>query len=408
MTHSILFMSFGQSNADCHNAGPAFDRPILDDPRIVLPNDGFGFRGVMGRPRTKVIDGFVPSYGFDPKCQSSGVATAVRFLHDANDADIGQVIVRSGAKGGRPLVGRIHRDRVIEGIFREHDGTASILMLSMIEDIQQMAAAADEMGQPIHHMFIPFYHGEADRNTPRAEYIALLTQMMDIIDDAAIDLGIPTTWLLTQASGTAPMHNGNAWENRLGIKDIADIRPNAAFANANYAMPLFDSAHLDATGKVLTGEQVGRCAARIHNGQMPTAPIAPISATTDGCSIHVQLRTPATTVIDRECVPAPRFTDGFEVTGQAADFVQSITPTADGHLTLTCAGPVPAGCQLNYAYSRRSHNDPTEDVLYPFGRGCLRTTQSVASLILPDRELHDWVPAFSIDVTHPDAAEQAA
>lgn len=408
MTHSILFMSFGQSNADCHNAGPAFDHPVLDDSRIVLPNDGFGFRGVMGRPRAKVIDGFVPAFGFDPKCQSSGVAAATRFLHEVDDDQIAQVIVRSGAKGGRPLIGRIHRDRVIEGIFREHDGTASILMLSMIEDIYQIAAAADEMGQPIHHIYIPFFHGEADRNTPRATYIDLLTQMMDIIDDACADIGIPTTWLLTQASGTAPMHNGNAWENRLGIKDLAVQRDNAVFANANYALPLFDSAHLDATGKVLAGEQIGKCAAQVYRGGVTSAPITPVAAIADGSMIRVRFNRVLNAVIDRDSIPAPQFTDGFQITGQDADFVQSVDPTPDGHLTLTCAGPVPANCQLNYAYARRSHNDPTEDVAYPYGRGCLRTSQSEASLILPDRALHNWVPAFSVPIAQTAVDEKAA
>ena len=398
MKNSILFMSFGQSNADCHDAGPAFDHPVLDDPRIVLPNDGFGFRGIMGRQRKKAIDGFVPSYGFDPKCQSSGVATATRFLHDVNDKTIGQVIVRSGAKGGRPLIGRIQHDRVIEGIFKEHDGTDAILMLSMIEDIYQIAATAADIDLPIRKIYIPFYHGEADRNTPRDTYIELLGKLMDHVDNAAAGIGIPTKWLLTQASGTGPTHTGNAWANRLGIADIAKNRPNAAFANANYALPLFDSSHLSATGKVLAGEQVGRCAARLHNGVISPDIIRPLHATPDGNHIHVQFRTPVNTIVDRNTIPAPLSTDGFSVDGQAPDFVTEAIPTEDGHLTLICAGPIPDNCQLNYAFARRSHTDPSEDVQYAFGRGCLRTPNSITSLILPQMELHDWVPAFSIRV----------
>ena len=398
MKRSILFMSFGQSNADCHTAGPAFDTPILNDPRIVLPNDGFGFRGVMGRNRSKVIDGFVPAYGFDPTCQSSGVAAATRFVHDVDDTHIAQVIVRSAAKGGRPLIGRIHKGRVIDGIFREHDGKAAFLMLSMIEDIYQIAATAEEMSAPIHSIYIPFYHGEADRNTPREEYVTLLTQMMDIIDDAAADIGIPTHWILTQASGTAPLHNGNAWENRLGIKDIAENRANAAFASANYALPLFDSAHLDATGKVLAGERVGACAARIENGRAVDPIVRPVRAVADGDRVHINFRNPIQTIVDRGSLPAPQFTDGFQVTGQSADFVRHATPTSDGHLMIQCAGPVPADCHINYAFTRRTQTDPTEDVQYPYGRGCLRTTRSTPSLILPDIMVHDWVPAFSMPI----------
>jgi hypothetical protein len=408
MTDSILFMSFGQSNADCHNAGPAFDHPVLDDPRIVLPNDGYGFRGVMGRPRKKVIDGFVPAFGFDPTCQSSGVAAATRFLHEVNDDTISQVIVRSGAKGGRPLVGRVHRDRIIEGIFREHDGTAAILLLSMIEDIYQIAAAAIDMGKPIRKIFIPFFHGEADRNTPRDTYIELMMQLMDIIDDAASDIGIPTTWLLTQAAGTAPTHDGNAWENRLGIKDLAELRPNAAFASTNYALPLFDSAHLSAAGKVLAGEQVGRCAARLENGDNAGSVVKPEIALADGREIHLRFGTPIDTILDRSTIPTPLFTDGFCVAGQALDFVTEVIPTTDGHLRLICADTIPENCRLTYAFATRAKNDPSEDVQYPYGRGCLRRTESVPSLILPEQELHEWIPSFSIDITHPDTLQAVA
>ncbi len=408
MTHSILFMSFGQSNADCHTAGPAFDHPVLDDPRIVLPNDGFGFRGTRGFARKRMIDGFIPAYGFDTKCQSSGIASAARFLHEINDDTIGQVIVRSGAKGGRPLVGRKHGERIIDGIFRQHDGTAAMLLLSMIEDIYQIAAAADEMGQPIRQIYIPFYHGEADRNTPRDTYNALLTEMMDIIDDAAADIGIPTVWLLTQPSGTAPSHSGNAWENRLGIKDVADRRPNAVLANANYAMPLFDPSHLDATGKVLAGEQIGRCAARLHNGEGAPAMISPREATAIGNKIHVRFHAPVKTTIDKVSIPAPLFTDGFLVEGQPADFVRRAIPTPDGHLTLICNGPIPDDCKLNYAYAGRTQSDPTEDVAYPYGRGCLRKSDSTASLILPHMKLHEWVPAFSVQVLPAVAVQNVA
>ena len=398
MKHSVLFMSFGQSNADCHDAGPAFDHPVLDDPRIVLPNDGFGFRGTMGRQRKRVIDGFVSSYGFDLKCQSSGVAAATRFLHDANDEMIGQVIVRSGAKGGRPLMGRIQKNRVIEGIFKEHDGTDAILMLSMIEDIYQIAATAAHINLPVRMIYVPFYHGEADQNTPQNTYIELLGQLMDRVDNAADNIGIPVKWLLTQASGTAPTHAGNAWASRLAIPDIAKSRPNAAFANANYALPLFDASHLSATGKVLAGEQVGRCAARLHNGEIIPDIIRPLYATPDGSQIHVHFQTPVDTIIDREMFPAPLSTDGFSIDGQEPNFVIKAMPTADGHLTVFCAGPVPDNCQLNYAFSRRRKTDPSEDVQYAFGRGCLRTPNSIASLIIPQMELQDWVPSFSIPV----------
>jgi len=213
-------------------------------------------------------------------------------------------------------------------------------------------------------------------------------------------------WLLTQPSGTSPTHAGNAWENRLGIKEVADRRPNAVLASANYAMPLFDPSHLSATGKVLAGEQIGRCAARIHNGEGTPATINPREAIANGNKIHVRFHHPVKTTVDRVSVPAPMFTDGFHIDGQPADFVRRAIPTPDGHLTLFCNGPVPEDCKLNYAFAARRGNDPTEDVAYPFGRGCLRKTESTASLILPNMDIHEWVPAFSVPVTQAAAQTQ--
>jgi hypothetical protein len=98
-------MPFGQSNADLHDAGPAFESTFLDDDRVVVPNDGHGFRGTQGRPTKREITGFQKAYGYETRAQSLAQPAAVRFLRHCHDDDIQQVIIRSGAKGGRPLIG---------------------------------------------------------------------------------------------------------------------------------------------------------------------------------------------------------------------------------------------------------------------------------------------------------------
>lgn len=77
-----------------------------------------------------------------------------------------QVIVRSGAKWGRPLMGRIDKNRVIEGILKEIDGTDAILMLSMIKNVYQTAATAARSNPLICIVHVILYHREADKSTP--------------------------------------------------------------------------------------------------------------------------------------------------------------------------------------------------------------------------------------------------
>ena len=79
---------------------------------------------------------------------------------------IAQVIVRSGAKWGRPLMGRIDKNRVIEGILKEIDGTDAILMLSMIENVYQTAATAARSNPLICVAHIILYHRETNKSTP--------------------------------------------------------------------------------------------------------------------------------------------------------------------------------------------------------------------------------------------------
>ena len=403
MSHSILFMTFGQSNADCHDAGPAYDVPVFDDPRIVLPNDGFGFRGTIGRTTTQPIDGFVPSYGFSPKVQSSGVAAAARYLNALSSATPDdmptQVIVRSAAKGGRPFIGYLKDDREIAGIFKAHTGAYSQIFQNLLIEIKKIAAVTRAQGAPLRHVFLPFFHGEADRATDRDVYTSVATEMMDIVDQTVHALGITSHWLLTQPSGTAPTHGGNAWANRMSVLEIATQRPNAHFASANYALTLADAAHLSAESKVIAGELIGLTAARIVTGQTDqNRPVLVQDITATGNEITVTFDTDVPLALDQSAFPSPKMNFGFQVAQQAPDFVTDATVIDGTTLRLTCAGPVPVGVTLNYAFASQKRQDPGKDVIYPFGRGCLREMNSLSSCILEDKSLKRWVPAFSVPI----------
>ncbi|UWQ99963.1 hypothetical protein K3729_04040 [Rhodobacteraceae bacterium S2214] len=406
MTSSLLMMPYGQSNADHHDAGPAFTSDFLDDDRVVIPNDGHGFRGTHGRAPKRPMTGFQKAYGRDMRIQSLALPAAVRYLKHRRDHDIEQVIIRSGAKGGRALLGVKKGDRDIDGIFRSATGEISFILDSYLSQARDIIDIAARKRRPVSRVMIPFLHGEADKGTPYAVYLAELTAMMDYVDQAFADMDLPVHWLMAQPSGTSPTHAGNAWQNRMAIQDIADTRENASCVIANYGYELADAAHLNARSKVMAGELIGMQAAAIDNGRY-VPHIRPDHVTASDNTITVTFRGAPKLEIDRTRFPQPRCNFGFQVMGQAVDFVEAVEVSEDGALRLTCAGPLPAQFTLNYAFASRTHADPTEDTSYPFGRGCLREAWIGASLVLPGEQLLRWVPGFTIGVRN-EAKSKAA
>ncbi|MFT5000874.1 MAG: hypothetical protein ACI861_002218 [Paracoccaceae bacterium] len=61
---NVLLIAFGQSNADVHTAGPRYSSPLWDDPDILVPDDGSGIRGHMGRKAQPSFTGFQPAHVF--------------------------------------------------------------------------------------------------------------------------------------------------------------------------------------------------------------------------------------------------------------------------------------------------------------------------------------------------------
>jgi hypothetical protein len=388
-------MPYGQSNADHHVAGPAFQSDFLNDDRVVVPNDGHGFRGSQGRPTKRPITGFQTAYGRQMHTQSLALVAAVRFLKHRRDRDIDQVIIRSGAKGGRPLLGFEKNGVPIEGIYKDAFGDLSPVLGSFLQQARDIIAIAQRKNRPVARAFIPFLHGEADRASSRDAYATNLMAMMDVVDQAFDEMCVPTFWLLTQPSGTSSTHNGNAWPNRMAIQDVADARENAALVCANYGYSMIDASHLSAEGRVLVGELIGVQAAAIENGKFGRH-VRPASVHAQGNMINVTFCGAPDLTIDQDRFPKPRLNFGFHVEGRAPDFVRHAEITDQGTLRLTCASDLPPNFKLNYAYASRTKKDPVEDTVYPFGRGCLREAWLGASLVLPGEQLLKWVPAFSI------------
>lgn len=399
MSKSLLIFSYGQSNADCHDAGPSFTAKCLRDPRIVVPNDGYGFRGLVGRPRKKPITGFEPAFDNAPLVQSIGHAAAARYLLENPKTAYSKIIVRSGAKGGRPLCGFKNGDRDIYGIYLDSAGDLSPLLMDMFEDIRQIAAAAKAEGAPIDHVVIPFFHGEADRSATRSGYTAVLSDMMNVIEKRLAKLDLPVTWLMTQPSGTSASHAGNAWANRMSVLDICDARANVHFASANYAYELCDAAHLNATSKALIGEKLGLQMSNVLHG-VPLAPTKLLHARMDGTTIDLTFDGPYGVKLVQRELPNPHTPYGFEIDGRSDQLIKRVRQIGTHQVQLHCALPVCASQgELRYAFSRNVRGQSDDETLYPFGRGGLCENWETKSSVIPRRRVRRWVPGFALPLS---------
>lgn len=393
---SILLFFFGQSNADVFPSKPPLDHPLEQDPRILTPNDGWGVRGCLGRAQRQPISGFDPAFGKTDKGQSMGIAAAARILHDLPDADAPRVIVRSGAKGSMRLDGFTHRGRDHFGLITDHLGEASPILTSYLEVGRQIVQAARDAQHPVGHVYIPFFHGESDMRLPRTTYATRLSHLIGVVDSTFAEMGLETTWLLTQPGGTSSEGNGNHWPNRLALWDVADRHDNAYLVAANYAYPMQDHSHIGATGKALIGEKLGIVISRLMAGAPPDLP-RPIDWRHSEGFLEVRFAPGTELILDRAQFPAPNAPDGFSTSPEPALQVAQAELSRDGVLRLRLSEPRPARpfC-LNYAYRDLHKRNQTPSDGYPFGRGCLRAAAGTRSILLPEYEIYDWVPAFSL------------
>lgn len=396
MGQSLLILHYGQSNADCHNAGPAFDAECLRDPRIVVPDDGYGFRGLAGRPRRKQIENFIPAHEDAPLVQSIGKAAAARYLLETPDTAYSQIIVRSSAKGGRPLCGYRKGDRLVDGIFLDADGDLSPLLTDMFEDVRQIVGVAEDMGEPITEVVIPFFHGEADRAADRSAYATVLMDMMNVVEEKFAEMGLQPHWLVTQPSGTSGGYAGNAWDSRMSVLDVCAERSNAHFVAANYAYELIDAAHLSGTGKALVGEILGQQIARVLH-ETSLEPTKVVSATMDEYWIDLTFDGPFGITLDDSHFPAPHVPHGFEIAGRSDQSVTSVEVLSNTELRIHCSQPLSTTQgQLQYAFSSNAGCKYNDESKFPFGRGSLCEDWAVPSAIVPDTVLRRWVPGFAI------------
>ncbi|WP_373356499.1 hypothetical protein [Pseudoroseicyclus sp. CXY001] len=383
---SLLIMAFGQSNADVHNAGPRLAAAPLEDPRLVIPDDGAGFRGHMGLAPKRPVSGFTPFAPFERRVMSLTGAAGARVLHEMGEAAPARIILRSGAKGGRRLLGLRQGEREVDGLLRTCAGDVSPLFASLLRVIAEICEAAAGQGPEVGAIAFVFAHGESERRMERGTYVGLLHEMMDQVAEVLAPLALPLHWHLVQAAGPGAEGAGNAWPNRLALADIARARPDASLAAAAYPWPLADGVHYSAEGKALLGEVLGRAIAGQLSGT-PRALPELARAEAEGTRLRLAFTGPELT-LDPD-PPAGRH--GFAMArGEVAEVA------ASGHeVEITLAAPAGPG-GLSYAYAPWSRGTRSGHPHAALGGGALRSVAAVPSILIPGRRLHDWAPAFAL------------
>ncbi|WP_167803290.1 hypothetical protein [Pseudoroseicyclus tamaricis] len=386
---SLLIMAFGQSNADVHNAGPRLEAPPLEDPRLVVPDDGHGFRGLMGQAPKGPITGFEPFAPHERRVMSLTAAAGARVLHEMGPEAPARVILRSGAKGGRRLLGLRQGAREVDGLLSTCSGDLSPLFEAFLRVTSEVCDAAMRDGPEVGAIAFLFAHGESERQMVRAEYAARLGGMMDVTADVLAPLGLPMHWHLVQAAGPGAEGAGNAWPNRLALADVATARGDATLAAAGYPWPLEDGVHYSAEGKALLGEALGRSIAAQLSGQPRTLP-HPVAAVAEGARLLLDFAGEGPLALDH--APASG-RHGFEMARGEVTGVR-----VDGRrVEVTLAEPASGPEGLSYAWS--SWAKGTRLPAIPgaaLGGGGLRSAEGVASILLPGRKIYDWVPGFSL------------
>lgn len=384
---SILLMAYGQSNADAHPAGPRLPSLHLDDPRIVTPDDGAGISGHRGLCRQSAFAAFRPAARDGMRVQTVLQAAAARLLHELPGATT-QIVIRSAARGGRRLLGIMQGDRAVEGLLRDHDGSASALYHNAVATIRETVATARATGAPVRAVYILWLHGESDRALPRDAYATLFLDLVRRIGAETAHLGVPLRWLTVQPGGTATGGGGNDWPNRLSLFDAAVTAQTTPVA-AGHLCRYEDQSHYSAGAKAMLGEWLGHVVAKLERGieyRLPAIRRAEIS----GARLDLLLPAWASHF-------APLLPRGLVVREGRQDVAFTAQMPVQRRLTLHLSRHVsPDRLSVAYAFSRNTRPDRSVPVQRAHGWGNLRTTYQTASILRPGRTLWEPLPAFQL------------
>ncbi|MCT4334562.1 hypothetical protein MU516_17035 [Paracoccus sp. YLB-12] len=411
---SLLLLTYGQSNADGFIAGPRPDAALLADRRVLTTTRGTGLRGPAYLPDGSVKDA-VGMFHRDGKRLSAADLGTFHPLaeHDHRNCSLlhvagsilldrlsyDRVYARVFARGGARLVGKPAPNGVVTGIYRLADGSLSPILEDLCASAQEMASHARADGYIAEDAYILFIHGEADRTTPRQDYLAAFFEAKSYVDDRLAACGLRPKWLLTQSAGTGAEANGNDWLSRQACLDIAGAAAdNLEFLGPLYPYPLIDSVHHDAAAKMLIGELAAHAIESLESGLgwNPPMPMRWWCATESEVMIEVGCDDPL--AIHPH---ADKFENlGFSLHSREKNRILGVELAGDRVIKVALEGPIKGPLRLDYAFRRREAGMRDISSGFPFGGGSIRTTWAADSVLLPGQRMFMWLPGFRIEIAN--------
>lgn len=376
------------------------------DNRIVVLNDGYGHRGRLGQIGTGEATGFVQALADQQqdsqrrKAQSIALPTAAAVLRHAN-VPLSRVIIRSEAQGSRGLLGQRIGNRIQTGIYQEADGSVAGPFRNLVASARAAILLARAKGDRVTRAFVLFLHGEQDRGLSASVYLTHLNQMIEDLADRTADLDVQIEWMILEPGGTTWQGNGNAWQPRLAMQRLSQIRADAHLVGSGYGYPLDDGIHYSGGAKALIGEFFGAAiAARLNPGST---------------GLDWALRPPRPSQLLRQGnYAAIRFDGDIDLTPASADpFATHSGFSLDGSRIATVQQiaadeirvEVPQSIDwtnsaLSYAYLSFSQSRMKyAPSIFPVGRGGLRGAEGLKSIVFPQKRISQWLPAFRIDLS---------
>lgn len=378
------------------------------DNRIVVLNDGYGHRGRLGQSGGAEATGFVQALADQQqdsqrrKAQSIALPTAAALLRHSNLA-LSRVIIRSEAQGSRGLLGQRIGSRIQTGIYRNADGSVAGPFRNLLSSTRTAITLARAEGDRVSRAFVLFLHGEQDRGLPASVYLTHLNQMIEDLADHTADLNLGIEWLILEPGGTTWQGNGNAWQPRLAMQRLSQIRDDVHVVGSGYGYPLDDGIHYSGGAKALIGEFFGAAiAGRLDPGgtglDWALRPPRPAELLRQGH--HAAIRFDG----DIDLLPTgadPYAThSGFSLDGSRITAVEQVSAN---EIRVEVPQSIDwTNSALSYAYLSFSQNRMKfSPSIFPVGRGGLRGARGLRSIIFPQKGISQWLPAFRIDLSRP-------
>ena len=377
----------------------------FEDPRIVTLNDAAGIRGHLGHEPRSSSDGFCQAYFHQAErpllreMQSNGIPCAAHILRHLHNADTMQICVRSESRGSLGLLGRhLNKGGGITGIYKDVDDALAQPFLNLAETIRTCWQFAKDSNAPMRKAFIRFAHGEADRGMTRVEYFEIARQMIADLQSFIADLELDLHWLILEPAGTDNEGNGNAWENRKAMQDLADTHDNIHMVGSGYGFELEDKVHYAGPSKILIGELFGQAICDILQAPEASANLTwprPTSFKIEETSVLINFSEPVSLhkgISDPYCT-----VDGFSFR-QHPDLLKSVEQVDDTSVLVHFDAPLRLKPDdLHYAFltfsAKRMESEPSR---LPIGRGGLARVRAFESRYVEGAMVRTWLPSFSI------------